>query len=137
MLRRILLTLLAALVLPASAGAGTIVVRLKFVPGKVTVKAAPATVSGSSRVALTVADGRGTGAGWTLKAMSRKPLTVLGITARCAAGSTCTLPAAVGSPSGAVILRAARGTGMGVIDIVVTLAAPSGATAASFTVTQR
>jgi hypothetical protein len=134
MLRRILLPLLATLVLAAPAGAGTIVVRLTFVPGKLAVKAAPATVSGTRQVLLTIADGRGTGAGWTLKAITRKPVTILGITARCAAGSTCTLPAATGSPAGAVVLRAARGTGMGVMELVVAVAARSGATHVGFSV---
>jgi hypothetical protein len=134
MLRRVLLTLLATLVLAAPAGAGTIVVRLTFVPGKLAVKAAPAMVSGTRRVTLTVADGRGTGAGWTLKATSKRPLTVIGIAARCAAGSTCTVPTAAVSPSRGVVLRAARGTGMGVMKIAVTLAAPPGPTAVSFSI---
>ena len=45
------------------------------------------------------------------------------ITARCAANSTCTLPTAVGTPSGGVVLRAATGTGMGVMNLVVTVTA--------------
>jgi hypothetical protein len=43
------------------------------------------------------------------------------IAARCAADSTCTLPAASGTPSGNIVLRAAPGTGMGVMNLVVTL----------------
>ena len=124
MLRRIVITLLATLLLAAPAGAGTIVVRLTFVPGKLAVKAGPALVSGTRRVPLTIADGRGSGAGWTLRSISKRPVTVLGITARCARRSTCTLPTAAGAPSGAVVLRAARGTGMGVMHLVVTVAAP-------------
>jgi len=134
MLRRILIPALAALVLAAPAGAGTIIVKLTFVPGKLAVKAAPATVSGTRQVPLTIADGRGSGDGWTLKVNSAKPVTVVGIAARCAAGSTCTLPTAASDPSGRVVLRAARDSGMGVMNLVVTLAAQSGSTPVSFTI---
>jgi hypothetical protein len=133
-LRRILITILAALFLAAPAGAGTIIVKLTFAPGKLVVKSAPATVSGTRQVPLTIADGRGSGDGWTLKVNSASPVTVVGITARCAAGSTCTLPTATTSPSGNVVLRAARDSGMGVMNLVVTLASQSGSTPVSFTV---
>jgi hypothetical protein len=134
MLRRILIPALAALVLAAPAGAGTIIVKLTFVPGKLAVKAAPATVSGTRQVAVTIADGRGSGEGWTLKVSSARPVAVVGITARCAANSTCTLPTAASGPSGSVVLRAARDSGMGVMNLVVTLAAQSGSTPVSFSV---
>jgi hypothetical protein len=133
-LRRILITALAALFLAAPAGAGTIIVKLTFVPGKLAVKAAPTTVAGTAQVPLTVADGRGSGGGWTLKVNSASPVRVVGITARCAANSTCTLPTAVSTPSGNIVLRAARDSGMGVMNLVVTLAAQSGSTPVSFTV---
>jgi hypothetical protein len=133
-LRRISFTVLAALFLAAPAGAGTIIVKLTFVPGTLVVKAAPATVAGTTQVPLTIADGRGNGNGWTLKVNSASPVRVVGITARCAATSTCTLPTAVTTPSGSIVLRAARDTGMGVMNLVVTLAAQSGATPVSFTV---
>ena len=87
-LRRSLITVLAALFLAAPAGAGTIIVKLTFVPGKLAVKAIPATVSGTVQVPVTIADGRGNGNGWTLKVTSAKPVSVVGITARCAANST-------------------------------------------------
>ena len=45
------------------------------------------------------------------------------ITARCAAGSTCTLPRAAQGPKGSVVLQAAHDTGMGVLNLVVTVAA--------------
>jgi hypothetical protein len=134
MLRRILISALAALCLAAPAGAGTIVVKLTFVPGKLAVKAPAANVSGTQQVPVTIADGRGSGAGWTLRVQSSKPVTVVGISARCATGSTCTLPTAATGPSGNVVLRAARDSGMGVMNLVVTLAAGSGATPVSFTV---
>src|SRR5881275_1430814 len=112
MLRRILIALMAALALAAPAGSGTIIVKLTFVPGKLAVKAATATVSGTRDVPVTIADGRGSGAGWTLKVSAAKPVRIVGITARCAANSTCTLPNAVATPSGNVVLRAAHDTGM-------------------------
>ena len=132
--RRILITVIGALLLAAPAGAGTIIVKLTFAPGKLAVKAAPATVTGTTQVPLTIADGRGNGNGWTLKVNSANPVHVVGITARCAANSTCTLPTAASSPSGNIVLHAARDTGMGVKNLVVTLAADSGSTPDSFTV---
>jgi hypothetical protein len=74
------------------------------------------------------------GNGWTLKVNSASPVRVVGITARCAANSTCTLPTAVTMPSGNIVLRAAPDTGMGVMNLVVTLAAQSGSTPVSFSV---
>jgi hypothetical protein len=134
MLRRIFVPLLLALALAAPAGAGTIVVKLTFVPGKLAAKAAPATITGTRAVPVTVADGRGSGAGWTLKVSSAKPVQIVAITARCAAGSTCTLPTAVGTPGSNVALRAARDSGMGVMNLVVTVAATSGSTPVAFSV---
>ena len=122
--------LLLALLLAAPACAGTIVVQLTFVPGKLVVRSAPATATagGSLRVPVTVADGRGNGRGWTLRLASGTPVRITSITARCAPNSTCTLPRAAGAPSGAVVLRAARDSGMGVVNLVVTVAPlPAGA----------
>src|SRR5260221_5694681 len=133
-LRRILIMVFAALLLAAPAGAGTIIVKLPFAPGKLAVKAAPATVAGTAQVPVTIADGRGNGNGWTLKVNSPSPVRVVGITGRCAANSTCTLPTAVSGPSGNIVLRAARDTGMGVMNLVVTLASDSASTPVSFTV---
>jgi hypothetical protein len=133
-LRRISLTTLAALLLAAPAGAGTIIVKLTFVPGKLAVKAPSTTVTGTEQVPVTIADGRGNGNGWTLKVNSASPVRVVGITARCAANSTCTLPSAASTLSGNIVLRAARDTGMGVMNLVVTLAAQAGSTPVSFTV---
>ena len=73
------------------------------------------------QVPVTIADARGTGAGWTLELEAGSNVVVTGITARCAANSTCTLPRA---SAGGGILHAAPGTGMGVIDLVVSVAAP-------------
>ena len=134
MVRRLLVSMCAALVVAAPAGAGTIVVKLSFVPGKLAVKAPPTSVAGTAHVPVTIADGRGSGAGWTLKVSSGAPVRVVGITARCAARSTCTLPTAASAPSGNVVLRAARDSGMGVMNLVVTLASTGGSTPVSFTV---
>jgi hypothetical protein len=133
-LRRISITVLAALFLAAPAGAGTIIVKLTFVPGKLAVKAVPTTVAGTEQVPVTIADGRGNGSGWTLKVNSASPVRVVGITARCAANSTCTLPTAVSTPSGNIVLRAAHDSGMGVMNLVVTLASQSGSTPVSFSI---
>ena len=121
MTRRIAISLFAALVLAAPAGAGTIVVKLGLVPGKLKVAAAQ---TSSTSVSLTIADGRGTGAGWIVR--SSVPVQVTGITAHCASHSTCTLPTLVSTPSGRVVLSAARDTGMGVMNVVVTLKTPLG-----------
>jgi hypothetical protein len=129
-LRRILITVLAAFCLAGPAGAGTIIVKLTFVPGKLALRSAPATASTvqSVQVPLTVADGRGNGNGWTLRVVSTREVTITSVTARCAANSTCTLPTAVRAASGAVVLQTAQGTGMGVMNLVVTVAPlPAGA----------
>src|SRR5258708_32746439 len=105
-LRRISITVFAALFLAAPAGAGTIIVKLTFVPGKLAVKAVPTTVAGTQQVPVTIADGRGNGTGWTLRVNSANPVRVVGITARCAANSTSTLPTAASTPSGTAVLRA-------------------------------
>ena len=133
-LRRITITTLAALFLAAPAGAGTIIVKLTFVPGKLAVKAVPTTVAGTEQVPVTIADGRGNGSGWTLKVNSASPVRVVGITARCAGNSTCTLPTAVSAPSGNIVLRAGHDSGMGVMNLVVTLASQSGSTPVSFSI---
>ncbi len=129
-LRRTSIAILACLVLAAPATAGTIVVGLSLVPGRVAVKAPVAHLSPGRTVdlPLQVADGRGTGHGWVLN-LRGSGLRVTRITAACAAGSTCTLPAPAGAPGGDSILRAARGTGMGVIDLVVTVQATARTTA--------
>lgn len=136
--RRALLAILAFLLTAAPATAGTIVIRLTFVPGKLVVRSAPAVATSRSavQVPVTVADGRGSRAGWTLRVASNHALQVTAIRARCAAGSTCTLPTSVSGPAGDVILQAAPGTGMGVISLVVTVAAlPAGTAPAALAFT--
>ena len=96
-------------------------------------KAVPAVVTPAApvQVPVTLADGRGNGNGWTLRISAGHPVTVTSITARCAANSTCTLPTEAAGPSGSTVLRAARGTGMGVMNLVVTLAPLPAGTAAT------
>jgi hypothetical protein len=135
-LRRTLIVLLVALALAAPAGAGTIVVKLGLAPGKLAVASGTSRVAARTTVAVPVrvADGRGSGNGWTLRLADATGLSVVGITAKCAPHSTCTLPELAAGPSGARVLQAARESGMGVIDLVVTIRA-SAATSVSFLVT--
>lgn len=135
MLRTTLACLAVALVAAVPAGAKRIVVKAALAPGKLKIAAAPTAVpAGAQRaISIRVADARGNGRGWTLRLVRPASLTVTSITARCAARSTCTLPRAVATPKAATVLRAAPGTGMGIVDLVVTVRAAAGATA-SFTV---
>jgi len=112
---------LAAVVVGAPATADTIGVTLGLAPGTLTVHAQPTVVDGTAAIAVRVADGRGNGNGWTLRLRTGTGVTVAGITATCAPHSTCSLPAMVGEPSGTTVLRAAQDTGMGVIDLRVTV----------------
>src|SRR5579862_5508249 len=123
-MRRLLLSALALWGLSAvPALAGTIQVGLGLQAGSLALQAPAATaVAGRTvQVPVTVADARGNGAGWTLDLDAGSNVVVTGITARCAANSTCTLPRA---SAGGGILHAAPGTGMGVIELVVSVAAP-------------
>jgi hypothetical protein len=122
--RSLLVALLAAAVVSASAVAGnggTLPITLSLQSGGLTVKAAAVTVSSATQVPITVTDARGNGNGWTLSAS--KPVQVSGITARCATGSTCTLPTVSTTPSGRIVLHADAASGMGVIKLTVTLSA--------------
>ena len=113
--------------------------KLTFVPGRLAARAAPvaATAGEPVRVPVTIADGRGNGRGWTLRVSAARSVTITGITAQCASNSTCRLPTAATGPAGNVVLRAARGSGMGVVHLVVTVAALEGgspATPLAFTI---
>jgi hypothetical protein len=121
--RRLLLSSFAALVLATPACAGTIIVKLTFVPGKLSVAAprATATAAGPVEVPVTIADGRGNGQGWTLRVLASRRVTVGRITVRCAGNSTCKLPSQATTPSGNIVLRAARDSGMGIMNLVVTV----------------
>jgi hypothetical protein len=121
-MRRLLVTFAcSALIVATPAMAGNIKVGLGLHAGGLTlqVPAVKAVAGHSVQVPLTIADARGTGAGWTLALDASAPVTITGITARCAAGSTCTLPK---TADAAGILQAARDSGMGVIQLVITVA---------------
>jgi len=121
-MRRLLVSgLVASLLTAAPALAGNVQVGLALHGGGLSLEApAAAALAGKAvQVPVTVADARGSGAGWTLQLVAGSPVTITGISARCAAGSTCTLPRAT---SGAGILHVAADSGMGVIDLVVTVA---------------
>jgi hypothetical protein len=130
--RRALAGILIALATATPASANSIVVTVGLVPGKLFVASASTSLAAgtSAAIPVKVADGRGSGAGWTLRFKDATGLTVTSITARCASNSTCTLPAASGVPSGRTVLHAAKGSGMGIIALVVTVRASADATAA-------
>ncbi|HZQ80563.1 MAG TPA: hypothetical protein VFB25_01150 [Gaiellaceae bacterium] len=129
MLRRGLLPVLLGLAIAGPAAGGTITVKLGLVGGKLAVASAPTSLAAgaTTSIPVKVADGRGSGAGWTLRFKDATGLTVTGITARCASNSTCTLPTAAGTPSGATVLKAVKDSGMGIIELVVTVRASSAA----------
>ena len=129
MLRRTLIGLLVTLVLAAPASAGSIVVKLGLAPGKLSVASTHPTLpaGGTAAVTVKVSDGRGNGNGWTLRFARTSGLEVTSITARCAAGSTCTLPVPAGAPAGATVLQAAHDTGMGIVELVVRVRASQAA----------
>jgi hypothetical protein len=138
-MRRLLISCCAALALAAPACAGTIVVKLSFVPGSLGAVTAPAsaTAAGPAQVPVTIADGRGSGKGWTLHVVASRNVTVTRITARCAANSTCKLPIETTAPAGNVVLQADQHSGMGVMNLVITVAplkAGTPATPLAFTV---
>jgi hypothetical protein len=138
MVRRILFSTFAALVLATPACAGTITVKLTFVAGELSAAASPAsaTAAGPVQVPVTIADGRGNGSGWSLRLVASRKVTVTRITARCAASSTCKLPAETTTPAGNIILRASRDSGMGVMTLLVTVAQlPPGSSSTPLTFT--
>lgn len=114
---------LAALALAAPAGAGSIVVHLGLTAGPLTVTAPRTTLTAgeTATVAVTVVDGRGSGAGWTLRLANAPGVSVIRVAASCARHSTCTLPTAAGAAGGSTVLRAPAHSGMGAVALVVTL----------------
>jgi hypothetical protein len=133
MRRALLVSVFVALVMTAPAFGGTIAVTLGLGSGGLSVQApAAAAARGAQTVQIpvTIADARGTGAGWALKLASPTPVTVTSIIAHCSFGSTCTLPKASTAPDGQTLLQVAPGTGMGVMQLDVTIA-PLGAGKAS------
>jgi len=127
MLNKLALALVTALVFAAPAVAGDIGVSLGFKAGTLGVKTQSNAIGGTSRVAVTVVDARGSGRGWALRLEGLGDPTVTRISMRCAVGSTCTLPngapvlpSAVGSVP-TIVFSAATGSGMGAIEIVLTV----------------
>ncbi len=134
--------LLGALTAAGSASSADVHVVLSVRPGPLTMATAdgpssPALASaGLRRIAITVTDARGSGAGWRLETRrlgtATGVVTVRGVEVRCGARSTCSLPRAPvsrpvtltkGSPT--VVLAAGKGEGMGRIEIVLTVATSS------------
>jgi hypothetical protein len=103
---------------PAAAKPGH--VQLKLAHGSLRVAVATRVLLSSGTATVTVTDARGTGGGWSLKLNAARPVSIARVVASCASGSTCTLPRAKVVASGDVVLRALRGTGMGVIRLQVT-----------------
>jgi len=117
----------AALAVAGAARATDVPIVIGVHPGPLTISAARSV--SSRRVAITVTDARGSGAGWRLEFGSSSPVTVDHIGVRCAERSTCTLalaarlPASVTPGRRTAVVTAGRGQGMGRIEIVVDLRA--------------
>jgi hypothetical protein len=126
LLRRLAVTSFAALVLAAPAVAGDIAVTLGFKAGKLGVRARRAHLGGSVQVRMTVVDARGNGAGRRLRLAGGGRITRL--SARCAAGSTCTLPK--GAIRGATF-TAVPHSGMGAVELTATVVGGRGTLSAS------
>jgi len=132
MLGKLALALVTALVFAAPAVAGDIAVTLGFQAGTLGVKAQTTAIGGTSRVAVTVVDARGSGKGWTLRLEGLGRPTVTRSSMRCAAGSTCTLP--TGAPvlpsivgtAPTTVFAAAPASGMGAVEIVLTVSGGRG-----------
>jgi hypothetical protein len=129
-----LFSLLAAgmvLALPVTAAAENVPVHLSLASGSLSARIQRETVSS---VRLRVVDARGTGAGWKLRVAPRSGrLVVTSVRVSCAAGSTCTLPrtavsypVALDSAQRATVLDAAPRTGMGAIEVELTVANAAG-----------
>jgi hypothetical protein len=134
--------LLASLTTAASARSADVRVVLSVRPGPLTMVAADDASSraqagtGLRRIAITVTDARGSGAGWQLEThpvgAAAGTVMVRSVEVRCGARSTCTLPrvrasvpAALTRGSPTVVLSARRGEGMGRVEIVLTVATGS------------
>jgi acyl dehydratase len=125
-LRRTLLCLLASLALASPAAAGDIGVTLGAKAGTLQVKAPRVELGGTVQVTVTVVDARGSGAGWQLHLGGGG--TITRVTTRCAARSTCTLPRGRLTSDGLV---AAPHTGMGAIELTITVSGRRGTLGAS------
>jgi hypothetical protein len=124
-LRRTLPFLVFVLLAAGPASADPPRVHLTVTPGDLSVTARPATATSSSAVGVrvVVVDATGSGRGWTLRAVAARPVRVVTVIGRCMPRSTCALPRPAEAAEGGVVLRAARGTGMGQIELTVTIGA--------------
>ena len=117
----------AALALPVTAAAEHIPVHLSIASGSLSARVQDET---ATSVRLRVVDARGTGAGWSLRLAARSGrLVVTSVRVSCAAGSTCTLPrtavsypVTLGGTQRTRVLDAAPRTGMGAIEVELTVA---------------
>jgi hypothetical protein len=134
----------AALVLSAAAAAADIHVTADVKPGSMTLSAmkelasAGTTADGQRlrRFQVTVVDARGSGAGWRLEARPAgagiADRSVKAVEVRCAEKSTCTLPrpssipATLAAGRRTVVLASEQGTGMGKIEVILTIAIDGG-----------
>jgi len=121
----------ATLAVAAAARGANVPIVIGVHPGPLTISAARSL--SPQRVAITVTDARGSGAGWRLEVGSSSAVAVAHVGVRCAERSTCTLPRAVRLPASvaagrrSVIVSAGKGQGMGRTEIVVDLGArPTG-----------
>jgi hypothetical protein len=124
-LRRTLLLLFVTLLLAAPATAGDIGVTLGVRAGMLGVRAPHVQLGGSVHTTVTVVDARGNGAGWRLRLAGG---TITRVVARCVLGSACTLPK--GSLSANTFTAAPR-SGMGAIELSLTIRGGGGALSAS------
>jgi hypothetical protein len=134
MTSRFALGLVIAAVLAGNARAAEAPVKAVVHPGSLSLApprdvTSPAERShGVLRMLEQVTDARGNGGGWVLDAHAAGPTRVLDVVVRCAARSTCSLPAdrpqtpaVLRAGRAAPLLAAGRGTGMGRIEVLVTL----------------
>lgn len=132
------LVVAAALAAAVSARAGDVRVVVDVRPGHLTLGAATDVSStadrsrGLDRIVVAVTDARGSGAGWRLDVRATGAVAVAALDMRCGARSTCTLPQnLVGAPGTlapgrlTTVLDARKGTGMGRIEVTLTVAAGS------------
>jgi hypothetical protein len=124
-IRTFICVLVTALVLAVPASASDIRVDIRVAPGSLALRA-PTNAQAGGKVAVTVVDARGSGAGWKLRIAGRNAV-VTAMTVSCSAHSTCTLPRSEITTAVALdtrptpVLTAPRGTGMGSIRVVATV----------------
>jgi hypothetical protein len=131
--------LLAAVTATEPARALDIHVTATVHPGRLTLDTARGVISGAERmhglhrVLITVTDARGRGDGWQLNVRptntTNEETAVVGIDIRCGHRSTCTLPrdflslpADLAANRRTPVLEAEKGTGMGRIEVTLTIA---------------